>query len=199
MLSAMLNKKRIEASQMTDKDLEYVCPFCKEKMILVKPYEKIVDHFRHYNRCEFETEPETREHVNGKKILYDLFSSCKNIRSCEIEPKLAFGRFPDLLLNKKVAVEFQCSTISLREFMERTEEYTRNKIYILWIFGTKHFFRSHEDKDAVKVRFVEKKAHMIYYGHVFYLDNETEELLAVSFSSYYEDRYNEWTGNDYRK
>lgn len=166
MLTANINEKRVLANEMEDRTLEYLCPFCNDKMILVKGKIKI-DHFRHYASKDCESEPETKEHLQGKLFLYDFFSKAY---PTELEPKMN-GFKPDLLITDrmfKIAIEFQCSPLSMEEFLYRTKRYTENKIYVIWIFGRNNFFKW-EGGISYRVRNIEKKAHELYFGRVYYL------------------------------
>lgn len=42
---------------------------------------------------------------------------------------------PDLLVNDKIAIEIQCSTLSLERLIERTENYRKHGFYVIWLMG----------------------------------------------------------------
>lgn len=194
MLSANLDEKRVLAEDIDDRELNFSCPFCNESMILVKGKIKI-DHFRHYSRKDCEPEPETEEHLSGKLFLYKFF---KKQFHCELEPKLD-GFRPDVFviaLGRKIAVEYQCSPLSMEEFIFRTERYRENGIYVLWIFGNNNFCKDASDEaeaGVFRLRNVEKKAHELYFGRVYYL-GKRKIIEQIKFKAYTSVKSSNWNG-----
>lgn len=134
MITALLNNQRVFAEKMTVRTEKYVCPFCKERMILVKPELTIIDHFRHKVECVYNSEPETQQHLEGKKFLYDFF---KDYCDCGLEVKLG-NRIADVVLingRRRVALEYQCSPISMREYLDRTKDYDEMGVRVVWVWG----------------------------------------------------------------
>ena len=195
MITANLYGKRIFANDVEDRSLNFLCPFCNDKMILVKGDIKI-DHFRHYSKKDCESEPETAEHLNGKKYLYNFFS--KKYET-ELEPKMT-GFKPDIFVKMNgfnIAVEYQCSPLSMEEFLFRTKRYRENKIYVLWIFGTNNFLKE-VNNGIYRIRDIEKKAHELYFGRVYYLNNLNNSFLRrivqVKFGVHTEIKESDWNG-----
>lgn len=190
MLTAYNNRKKVFAKDMFDRELEYLCPWCEERLILVKPIENIIDHFRHHVESICPLEPETKEHEQGKRNLYDIFSK---YGTCELETTrfLDLGFKPDIYIeydDRKIVVEFQCYPLSMLDFLTRTSKYTKEGIYACWIFGTENFDRdSEKGEDVKKVCAVEKKAHEIYFGNVYYFDGIA--LFSNKYKPYSEIRY----------
>lgn len=115
------------------------CPSC-EQPVMVKNGPVKMSHFAHHTNslCQNFSEGETAEHLNGKAFLAKW---CERFAiPYELEAYLpALKQRPDLLINGNVAIEFQCSQLSLSRFSERTETYRRHGFHVIWIVG-KQFF-----------------------------------------------------------
>lgn len=195
MLTSLTEGKRVHAENMTDRTKKYVCHICKEEMILIKPTTDIIDHFRHKTSSEiFHGEPETKEHLTGKKFLYDYFK--------EYDPKLEYilpnGQIADVYLTAlNVSIEFQCSKISTKEFNERNKGYREMDIPVLWILGTRNYLKSYkstvwnEDR-LIRTKTIERNLSSLY-DRVYYLSiypvqipgiflNDKLNFLDVEFS-----------------
>lgn len=117
----------------------YYCPGCKAEVFLKQGVKKAA-HFCHYQAadCHGFSEGETPEHIAGKRWLENYFKSIA--RKVELEAYLSdLQQRPDLLVtfkNFKIAVEFQCSPISVEKLIERTEGYLKAQYRVLWIVGS---------------------------------------------------------------
>jgi len=190
MLTALDNNKKIFASE-TDERKNYYCPYCKNIVRLWKPSSKI-DHFKHKTKKDCAPEPETKEHHQGKKYLYDLLN--KSYDTVILEPTcfLQYGFKPDIYVEDKnynIMIEYQCSPITRNEIIRRTKAYTKHGMYTLWILGIKKF-------DVVfngvrKVKDMEKQLHQMFFGWVYYLGNDM--LFRQKFKSFSKMKY----ANDY--
>jgi len=82
---------------------------------------------------------ETSEHLNMKEKI-ELLSEFYGWKTKNEKP---LGNLrPDLLLKGngiKIAVECQCSKISLEEFMDRNASYVRMAVPVVWVFGREYF------------------------------------------------------------
>jgi len=74
---------------------------------------------------------------------------------------------------KQVVIEIQHSAIQVKEIIERTEDYSRNNIYVMWILhasGSCVFTPKYPRNDfSVKVSPVELYLHGLFLGRVYYL------------------------------
>lgn len=133
-----------------------ICPFCKEKLILVNGIIKIV-HFRHFIESQCSPEPETKEHIEMKQFFIDNL----NLNKDSVEVNLRFAR-PDVFIKERnLAIEVQHSAISEEKFLERTTNYTNNGIYVLWVFDECLL------GEANRISKLLKKAHELYFGRVY--------------------------------
>jgi len=182
MLIANLNGEKVIAENVNNRKQDYTCPNCNGKMLLVKPIANIVDHFRHYVICPHQSEPETIEHLNGKKYLYEIFKDYKP----ELEKKLSNGQIADLYLKKNnIVIELQCSTISLAEFEKRTEGYEKLGIMVTWILGTKRYLRENINEygyvTSFRLSIIEREL-LKKQGSIFYISDD--KLKRIFFSDW---------------
>lgn len=136
MLIALNGKKeQIVADKKLCKRDTYHCPACQRRVHL-KAGSTIRPHFAHYKKeaCVTFSEGETEEHLLGKQQLYDWFIGLEH--SVEMEAYLPeLMQRPDLLLEGKIAIEFQCSGLSIEKIKERTKGYQNNSYKVVWILG----------------------------------------------------------------
>lgn len=134
------NNQLIDAA--TIKSIEqndYYCPSCRESVFLKKGLKK-VPHFSHYKKsdCNQFSEGETQEHLNGKRFLYEFFKP--DVDEIQMEAFLPeINQRPDILLTlgkKKIAIEFQCSPISIQSVNDRTKGYHSAGYEVIWILGS---------------------------------------------------------------
>ncbi|WP_407372434.1 competence protein CoiA [Carnobacterium sp.] len=125
---------------------DYYCPSCKEPVFLKKGAVKQA-HFTHFqkNDCTVFSEGETQEHISGKKILFRWFTQQEI--PCQLEAYLPnLKQRPDLLVwlddQTPVAIEFQCSTLSVERMIERTLGYTEKGYKVYWILGQNFHFKN---------------------------------------------------------
>ena len=218
-LSAKNEKIIYYSPEITDKfgkTNKFHCIGCNGEMIFHRNLAGIkIQHFVHKVTCPFETEPETKEHLEMKKWCYINISATKKYKPDSI---MVGNQKPDVLLeisDKQVAIECQCSKISFEQFENRTQNYTNKGIYVLWLLGKKYFPEGCFYKSASKrVSVVEKELHYLNYGQIYHLhqdeDDEDEEfyIFPVHFESIYrpspcdncwwEENVNDWDGCDDR-
>lgn len=136
MLVAMKAGHLILAERACGRD-GYSCPGCHEPVILRRGRHKIA-HFAHRpgSHCQL-GEGETPEHLLGKRQLLQWYQ--QQGRRVELEVYLPqINQRPDLLLtdgNRRVAIEFQCSPLSLQRLLERNAGYRRCGIHYHWLLG----------------------------------------------------------------
>lgn len=114
----------------------FYCPCCRSLLTLKVGSTKI-PHFAHVSakQCPASSERESERHLASKMLLYDWF------RKQELKARLevylpSIQQRPDLLLEKPpLAVEVQCSAISLSLFKKRTVHYQKKGLRPLWIYG----------------------------------------------------------------
>jgi len=174
--------------------IELLCPSCKQKLVWVNSDVK-VKHFRHLTTCQYNTEPESKEHIEMKKEIYELIKNNNNTQEIVYE-KTVKNRIADIYLKDKagqqIVVECQCTKITAKEMSQRTKDYNDNNIYVLWILNTKNFnaidnldtWSNKKLNKIVRVSNLEKELHKTYFGRVYYFDVIKKCLYGTHFETY---------------
>lgn len=147
-------------------DARFACLQCNEEVIL-KTGRHRVNHFAHINpiACKF-AEGESATHRRCKMEIYEELKNAPGVRDAALELPLDSNR-PDVFARIKgfpVAIEVQISSLSLETITQRTIEYARNGIYVLWLLQ----WTPALDAKRYAPRQWEKWIHAAYFGHVFY-------------------------------
>lgn len=166
MLLAMKSDRRLILANDADLHWQYYCPCCGERVILRHGSYKIA-HFAHQkgSNCGF-SEGETREHLRGKRQL--LIWAQKRGYCPQLEVYLpAIQQRPDLLLQvdgRRIALEFQCSPLSLARLRERNQGYRQLKIKPLWLLGAPYCHRLHRSKAAQFAQPIDQQLAVPYWN-----------------------------------
>ena len=126
----------INAADLTDKRGTYFCPAC-ESLVILKSGPIMINHFAHQslNHCENRSENESAQHLSLKLKLFNWLNRCRSTK-VELEKYLPhLEQTPDLLVNENIAIEVQCSSLSLKRLSERTKNYQRCGIKVIWLMG----------------------------------------------------------------
>ncbi|MGO4889361.1 competence protein CoiA [Anaerobacillus sp. MEB173] len=121
------------------KEQNFFCTTCNGEVQL-RLGEKRIWHFAHRSAhsCDIEIEPESAYHLSGKIQLYHWAK--KTNKNVQLEPYIKnIKQRPDILVEtysgKRIAIEYQCSTLSHATFSKRTNQYYRIGITPIWILG----------------------------------------------------------------
>jgi competence protein CoiA len=134
------NRQLITLLQKTNEEIavykasSFLCPVCKQS-VTIKAGTIKIPHFAHRKAqsCQYESEAETKEHLELKRLLAEWCQ--KEQLPVQVEPYLSkLKQRPDLLIGR-LALEIQCSPLSLRRFQERTMTYKRYGYQVIWICG----------------------------------------------------------------
>lgn len=185
---------------IADKEEEYHCQQCEQKLILKKGLIK-VHHFAHYpdsSPCTW-WEPETEKHLRMKEVMMKLLRRDNKIEVAEFEYKLKYvegiNLYPDIYIflrnGKRVAVECQVSNKPLQDFILKTERYSSLGIHTLWVFSDDEYHT--DDNDERRISNIRLQSHYWNFGRIYVLINGN--LYAVHF--YPVQRDNSWTGRSY--
>lgn len=155
-LVAINEKGRTVKSHEEEKGGVFFCPCCKSEVILKKGEVKF-PHFAHKQlvTCQGASESETLEHIQGKLLVA---KNCERFGlSYELEAYLPeINQRADVLIEKKTAIEFQCSSLSIERLKERTEHYQSHGYQVFWVLG--------EDLGKTN-RLTELKKHFLSFNH----------------------------------
>ncbi len=183
----------------------FVCPGCKQELILKKGSIK-VHHFAHKppfscNRGQGESDA----HRRCKESIYHSLAQCSNVTNLDVEAD--FGEVVAdiycLINNQPVAIEVQRSNLSVNEITVRTAAYAKLGIYVLWLALSNE--KLNDEKYSPKAW--EKWCHAAYFGRVYYWISEliilpvhfSEYSLYVESSSWYDEYGEEQSAGGYTK
>lgn len=143
----LLNLTRGEIEKM--KGESYFCPACNHPVRIKNGTVKL-PHFAHHNQssCTLYTEGETIEHLALKEVFARWCE--KESIHYELEKYLPeLNQRPDLLIGN-IALEIQCSPISVQRLVERTKSYQKHGYTPIWICGSKLFSNHQTLSELVK-------------------------------------------------
>jgi hypothetical protein len=163
-LRALLDGKDFYSDDLTEAHRKnaFFCPICKMHFIIVLPIQGKIKHFRHPIGGASHYEPETEEHLNGKKVLMEISRKLGLIAQTEV---MIGNHVTDVLIegSQPLAIEFQCSKCNSKEISDRVETYSKNGIATLWILG-KNFAADFQKKIRTNIeREIEKLHPTIYF------------------------------------
>ena len=120
--------------ELPEKENEFYCPACHSPVYLKNGPVKMA-HFAHASlkNCKAWSENESAQHLGLKKELYDWFAKSEQVKLEVYLPELQ--QTPDLLVNEKIAIEIQCSSLSLQRLAERTKNYHKHGYKVIWLMG----------------------------------------------------------------
>ncbi len=116
---------------------DFFCPVCGDRL-LMKLGDKKCFHFSHFRNsiCSNMSEPETPDHIQGKKDLYNWLARQGYapqvewvLSSISQRADLGLDRFP-----RPIAFEFQCSTLPQERLIQRDRGYLSQSIDPIWIW-----------------------------------------------------------------
>lgn len=144
------------------------CPYCKNNYQynhgkIVSPY------FKHVNSesCLSKyNEPETEEHMQGKRDLYEWIKRQDRVTDVVLEGYIeATHQRPDVMFmynGKQYVIEYQCTPIS-SEYIERHELYQAAGVNDIWILGVNNYLQEYNMQIKKLLSFMEKRLNVIYY------------------------------------
>lgn len=137
MLSAECNGKRYipylnsEDFEFTLKNKDnFICPHCKADVTFING-KVVIRHFRHNKESNCNYEPETKDHLEMKSFFYEKYKSFNP----ELEYKTGNNIADIYVKDFNLAIEVQCSKISLEDFKRRNDSYKADGVNVIWIFN----------------------------------------------------------------
>ncbi|HEL2052005.1 TPA: competence protein CoiA [Streptococcus suis] len=149
----------------------FCCPGCGG-LVRYKSGKVLRSHFAHVTLrdCTYFSENESAQHLSLKSSLYKWLQGQEEV---ELEAYLpATKQVADLLVNQQLALEVQCSSLSISRLQERTMDYQQAGIAVLWLLG----------KDLwLGERLTNLHKQFLYFSmnmgfHLWELDDEKKEL-----------------------
>ena len=99
------------------------------------------------------SEPETEEHLNGKRDLYEWIKNQPGVTNVVLEGWIPETKQrPDIMFiynGKQCVIEYQCSPIST-EYYERHELYKAAGINDIWICGVEKYIQYYHKGNGIK-------------------------------------------------
>lgn len=159
------DNQRLVLASNANKSQIYYCPACHEQVILRVGKHKIA-HFAHCrgSQCCF-SEGETAEHLKGKQQLFEWASQHQLCPQLEVHLSQINQR-PDLLIRQSkrtIALEFQCSPISVERLAERNQGYCQLGIKYWWLLGKPYQRQLHAPKVAQFTQVVKNRPALLYW------------------------------------
>ncbi|MBO4107510.1 competence protein CoiA [Streptococcus suis] len=113
---------------------DYFCPACSGR-VRYRSGKILRSHFAHQTLrdCDFWSENESAQHLELKTILYDWLRK-QEVVKLEV-PLPQIQQVADLLVNQNIALEVQCSRLSISRLQERTKAYQQAGMAVLWLLG----------------------------------------------------------------
>lgn len=113
---------------------EYFCPACSGK-VRYRSGKILRSHFAHQTLrdCDFWSENESAQHLELKTIFYEWLRKHEAVK-LEV-PLPQIQQVADLLVNRNLALEVQCSRLSISRLQERTKAYQQAGMAVLWLLG----------------------------------------------------------------
>ncbi|NQU77676.1 competence protein CoiA, partial [Candidatus Falkowbacteria bacterium] len=128
-------QQSVFASLVEREHKPFYCQCCKDLVILKKGQIR-THHFAHKPpvTCEYGV-GETEKHRQCKMEIYNFLKGKPYVRNLKMEAHLGNVR-PDIsayIKNFPVAIEVQCSNLSLETIIQRTKKYYQKNVFVLWI------------------------------------------------------------------
>ncbi len=184
----------------------FICPLCGSETFVRKGRIRI-PHFAHKPPilCEY-GKGESDYHRKCKQGIFDELSKFSDLY-CELEKNLG-NVIPDVYIeslrtHNKYAIEVQISNLTMGRIIERTQEYERLGIYVLWL----PVYTDKLKAEKYSPKAWEKWLHAVYYGRIYYWSEGTsvvpihfsEHRLYVGESTWYSDDGESMSAGGYYK
>lgn len=150
---------------------DFYCPQCSSP-VRYRSGKIMRPHFAHVSRkeCPFFTENESTQHLSLKSELYSWLVGVEQVELEKYLPEI--NQLADLLVNKRLALEVQCSSLSISRLQERTRAYHEAGFQVLWLLGKDLWLKERLTK--LHKQFLSFSMNMGFY--IWELDDEKKEL-----------------------
>ncbi|WP_262315552.1 competence protein CoiA [Lacticaseibacillus parakribbianus] len=152
---------------------DFVCPACR-RPVGIRNGRVMPAHFYHLGPPCAASEPESAEHLAGKLWLM-AYGQRRGFKPVLEQYYPQVRQRADVVwqqAGRALALEFQCSPISLERLAERSEGYRRLGVPVVWIMGKRYFARQPK---ALQAKFL---AWSRRHGwHLWFLDVRADRLV----------------------
>lgn len=140
-----------------------------------------------------EKKSESIEHMRMKLYFQDNLPNDNNITKIDLERMIGNRRadlYGELANGKKFVIEFQHTKISPEELKERTLDYSRKDVYVLWILNGITYNKLPINQDGILISIEEEQLQKMYKGRVYYMNMTKDGLLTpvypLHFTKYFQ-------------
>ncbi|WP_099222060.1 competence protein CoiA family protein [Listeria costaricensis] len=175
---------RANVAYLKTQQSAYFCQACQEELV-IKAGPLKTPHFAHKrsSKCSFASEGESERHLSGKWLLADWFLRQGHEISLEHYLK-TIARQADILIDQKIAIEFQCATIPISQLIDRTHDYMQAGLRVEWILGQPlEMCKGRYHLTAFQKAFIRKSDEWGYYLWSF---SVSEQCLRLYYHLTYE-------------
>ena len=154
------------------------CPVCGDQYTY--NHGKIrIPYFKHLNsECSLFGEPETDEHLKGKRDLYEWISKQEGVTNAILEGWISETKQrPDIMFNYcgyQCVIEFQCTPIST-EYEERHMLYQAAGIKDVWICGVRKYIQYYHTGTG------NKGINNLELDSKIYYNSDTNQIYKVNY------------------
>jgi len=124
---------------------ELYCPHC-QKNVFFRGGTKKIHHFYHerHVECSFVGEPETQEHLGGRRVIYNWIKEKYPNAYVALEERITKTNqiadvYADFGNGHKFAFEIQCAEQTAEKWLERRKLYAIAGIKDIWLFGANYY------------------------------------------------------------
>jgi len=120
----------------------FTCPACGAP-VRIKNGAQMPAHFAHIVGTCSASEPESQQHLLGKRWLRDWLIQSGEVAELEVYYPAIQQRADVVITSRKPALvlEFQCSPIAITDLARRTAGYHELGLAVIWIMGRRYFGR----------------------------------------------------------
>ncbi|HFI0147450.1 TPA: competence protein CoiA [Streptococcus suis] len=149
----------------------YSCPGCGG-LVRYKSGKVLRSHFAHVTLrdCSYFSENESAQHLSLKSSLYTWLTKTEQVELEKYLPKI--GQVADLVVNDRLALEVQCSSLPISRLQVRTQAYRVSGYQVLWLLGKDLWLK--ERLTNLYKQFLSFSMNMGF--HLWELDDERKEL-----------------------
>lgn len=142
---------------------EYHCPTCHNKLVIKRS--RAGKMFFAHQRNSANLHGETIEHQEGKRQIFEWAHS--NGWHPRLELYLSeIDQRPDVLItvnNQRIAIEFQCSPLTLAQIEKRNNGYQSQNIKVYWFLGKRYRRKLHPMKVAQFTQMYQGKLGILFW------------------------------------
>lgn len=143
-------------AQNANEETKYFCCQCDKPVKLIAT--KTRKYFRHVNKINNDIN-ERDIHLAGKKIIFNLLKNFDDVKTEYFLSKIQ--QRPDILVNHKLAIEYQCALLKINLLEERVLGYRKMGIKSIWILGGDYLDDQVRKKHLKFVNFSKKLGYYI--------------------------------------